>query len=48
MQFISLLKEVNTILEHKEATRILDEVRKLSSAPADLLAELPEVTGTED
>jgi NTE family protein len=51
VQFISLLKEVNTILEHKEATRILEEVRKLSSAPsglADLLAELLELKGTED
>ena len=51
VQFISLLKEVNTILEQKEATRILEEVRKLSSAPAglaDLLADLLAVKGTED
>jgi len=51
VQFISLLKEVNTILEQKEAKRILEEARKLSSAPAglaDLLAELLEVKGTED
>ena len=50
-QFISLLKEVNTILERKEANRILEEVRKLSSAPsglADLLAELLEVKGKPD
>ncbi len=50
-QFISLLKEVNTILEQKEAKRILGEVKKLSSAPsglADLLTELLEVKGTED
>ena len=50
-QFISLLKEVNRILEQKEAARILDEVRKLSSAPsglADLLAELLDVMGTQD
>jgi NTE family protein len=51
VQFISLLKEVNRILEQKEAKRILEEVKKLSSAPsglADLLAELLEVKGTED
>ena len=51
VQFISLLKEVNTILEQKEAKRILEEARKLSSAPAglaDLLAELLEVKGAED
>ena len=51
VQFISLLKEINRILEQKEATKLLDEVRKLPSAPsglADLLAELLEVTGTED
>jgi hypothetical protein len=51
VQFISLLKEVNTILKQKEAKRILEEVRKLSSAPsglADLLAELLEVKGTDD
>ncbi len=51
VQFISLLKEVNTILEQKEAKRILEEVRKLSSAPAglaDLLADLLAVKGTED
>jgi len=50
-QFISLLQEVNRILEQKEATRILDEVRKLPSAPsglADLLAELLDVKGTQD
>jgi len=50
-QFISLLKEVNRILEQKEAARILDEVRKLPSAPsglADLLAELLDVKGTQD
>jgi hypothetical protein len=28
-QFVSLLKEVNRILEQKEAARILEEVRKL-------------------
>jgi hypothetical protein len=51
VQFISLLKEVNGILEQKEAKRILEEVRKLPSAPsglADLLTELLEVKGTED
>ena len=51
LQFISLLKEVNKILEQKQAKRILEEVKKLPSAPsglADLLAELLEVKGTED
>ena len=51
VQFITLLKEVNGILEQKEAKRILEEVKKLPSAPsglADLLAELLEVKGTED
>lgn len=51
VQFLSLLREVNTILEQKEAGRILEEVRKLPSAPsglADLLAELLEVQGKPD
>jgi NTE family protein len=51
LQFITLLKEVNRILEQKEAKRILEEVKKLPSAPsglADLLAELLEVKGMED
>jgi NTE family protein len=50
-QFIGLLKEVNGILEQKEANRILEEVRKLPAAPsglADLLAGLLEVKGTVD
>ena len=51
LQFISLLKEVNRILEQKDANRILEEVKRLSSAPsglADLLAELLEVKGQAD
>jgi hypothetical protein len=47
-QFVSLLKEVNRILEQKEAARILAEVRKLPSGPsglADLLAEFLDVKG---
>ena len=51
LQFISLLKEVNRILEQKEAKKILKEVKKLSSAPsglADLLEELLEVKGKDN
>ena len=51
VQFISLLKKVNTILEQKDVTRILDEVRELPPAPsglADLLSKLFEVKSTED
>ena len=51
VQFISLLKEVNTILEQKEAKRILEEVRKLPSAPsglADLLTGLLDVKSKPD
>ena len=50
-QFIGLLKKVDSILEQKEAERLLNEVRELSSAPsglADLLAELLEVRGAND
>ena len=50
VQFIGLLKKMNSILEQRDAKTILDQVRKLPSAPpglADFLAELLEVTGTE-
>lgn len=50
-QFIGLLKKVDSILDQKDAERLLDEARNLPSAPSgltDFLAELVEVRGSND